>query len=165
MKEAQDKQKSYADLYRRLVEFEIGEHVFHKILPIKGVMRFDKSEKLSPRCVGHFKILKRVGEVAYQLALPPILTSTYDVFYVSMLKKYILDRSHKIDYKDLKIQDYSRHQGEGAKDKNHSNGEGSLEESRYRRSHLGGRSGHEDQVFRIFSLDKFWDNFFKGCRM
>ena len=61
--------------------------------------------KLSPRYVGPFEILKRVGEVAYQLALPPTLTSAQDVFHVSMLKKYILDASHKIDYKDLEIRE------------------------------------------------------------
>ena len=51
--------------------------------------------------MGPFDILKRVGEVAYQLALPPTLTSTHDVFHVSMLKKYMSDASHKIDYADL----------------------------------------------------------------
>ena len=68
-------------------------------------MRFGKSGKLSPRYVGPFEILKRVGEVAYQLALPPTLTSAHDVFHVSMLKKYIPDASHKIDYKDLEIRE------------------------------------------------------------
>ena len=98
MKEAQDRQMSYADLRRRPLEFVVGDHVFLKILPIRGVMRFGKLGKLSPRYVRPFEILKRVGEVAYQLALPPTLTSAHDVFHVSMLKKYMLDASHKIDY-------------------------------------------------------------------
>ena len=105
MKEAQDRQKSYADIHKRTIEFEVGEHVFLKISPTKGVMRFGKSGKLSPRYVGPFEILKRVGAVACQLALPPTLTSAHDVFHVSMLKKYVSDASHKIDFKDLKIQE------------------------------------------------------------
>ena len=105
MKEAQDRQKSYADLHRRNLEFEVGDHVFLKISPVKGVMRFGKSGKLSPRYVGPFEILRRVGVVAYQLALPPTLTSAHDVFHISMLKKYIPDASHKIDFSELKIQE------------------------------------------------------------
>ena len=76
-----------------------------KISRTRGVMRFGKSGKLSPRYVGPFEILKRVGEVAYQLALPPTLTSTHDVFHVSMLKKYVSDASHNIDYADLEIRE------------------------------------------------------------
>ena len=76
-----------------------------KISPIRGLMRFGKLGKLSPRCVGPFEILKRVGEVAYQLALPPNLSVDHDVFQISMLKKYISYPSHKIYYKDLKIRD------------------------------------------------------------
>lgn len=80
MKEAQDQRKSYADLHRRTIDFEVGEQDFIKISPIRGVMRVDKSGKLSPRYVGPFKILKLVGEVVYQLALPHTLTSAHDVF-------------------------------------------------------------------------------------
>ena len=105
MKEAQDRQKSYADLHRRNLEFEVGDHVFLKISPVKGVMRFGKFGKLSPRYVGPFEILRRVGVVAYQLALPPTLTSAHDVFHISMLKKYIPDASHKIDFSELKIKE------------------------------------------------------------
>ena len=105
MKEAHNRQKSYKDLKRRSLEFQEGELVFLKISPIRGVMRFGKAGKLSPRYVGPFEILKRVGEVAYQLALPPTLTSTHDVFHVSMLKKYVPDDSHMIDYSDLDIRD------------------------------------------------------------
>lgn len=82
-----------------------GESIFLKISTINGVMRFSKSRKLSPRYVRPFEILKRVGEVAYLLALPPNLTATHDVFYTSMMKKYILDPSHKINYKNLEIRD------------------------------------------------------------
>lgn len=68
-------------------------------------MRFDKLGKQCSRCVGPSVVLKRVGEVANQLALPPNLTATHDVFHISLLKKYILRPSHKIDYKDIKIID------------------------------------------------------------
>ena len=92
-------------MYRRNLEFEVGDHVFLKISPVRGVMRFGKSGKLSPRFVGPFEILRRVGVVAYQLALPPNLTSAHDVFHISMLKKYISDPSHKIDFSELEIQE------------------------------------------------------------
>lgn len=55
--------------------------------------------------MGSFDVLERVGEVAYQLALPPNMITTHDVLYISILKKYIINRSHKIDCKDLKIKD------------------------------------------------------------
>ena len=87
----------------RPLEFEVREPVFLKISPIRGVMRFGKSGKLSLRYVSSFEILKRVGEVAYQLALPPNLTAAHDAFHISMLKKYIPDPSHKIDYKNIEI--------------------------------------------------------------
>lgn len=103
--EAQDRQKSYADLKRRPLEFDEAELVSLKISPIRGVKRFEKSCKLSQRYVQLFEILKRVGEIAYQKALPPALTSAHDVFHISMLKKYGPDTSHKMDYKDLQIQE------------------------------------------------------------
>ena len=61
---------------------------------MKGVMRFGKNGKLAPRYIGPFEILKRVGMVAYQLALPPNMSQVHSVFYISMLRKYILDPSH-----------------------------------------------------------------------
>ena len=63
---------------------------------MKGVMRFGKKGKLSPRFIGPFEILSRVGEVAYKLALPPSLSAVHPVFHVSMLRKYISDESHVI---------------------------------------------------------------------
>ena len=64
-----------------------GEQVLLKVSPMKGVMRFGKRGKLSPRYIGPFEVLKRVGEVAYELALPPGLSGVHLVFHVSMLKK------------------------------------------------------------------------------
>ena len=66
----------------------VGERVLLKVSPMKGVMRFGKKGKLSPRYIGPFEVVERIGEVAYQLALPPGLSSVHQVFHISMLKKY-----------------------------------------------------------------------------
>ena len=68
---AQSRQKSYADVRRRPLEFEVGDHVFLKVMSKQGVARFGKRGKLSPRFIGPFEILERVDTVAYRLALPP----------------------------------------------------------------------------------------------
>ena len=103
---AQSRQKSYADRRRRDLEFEVGEHVFLKVSPTKGVMRFGQRGKLAPRFIGPFEILQKVGPVAYRLALPPALASIHDVFHVSMLRRYIRDPSHVISYQPLQLRDY-----------------------------------------------------------
>ena len=72
-----------------------------KVSPTRGVVRFGKRGKLSPRFIGPFEIVQRVGECAYHLALSPSLSGIHDVFHVSMLKKYIIDPSHIIDYSGL----------------------------------------------------------------
>lgn len=72
--------------------------MFLKVSPKRGVMRFGIKGKLSPRFVGPFEILERAGEVAYRLALPPMLSGVHNVFHVSMLRKYVLDSSHVIEY-------------------------------------------------------------------
>ncbi|KAJ0458184.1 putative nucleotidyltransferase, Ribonuclease H [Helianthus annuus] len=74
LKEAQSRQKSYADRHRRALEFNVGERVFLRVSPCKGVRRFGIKGKLSPRFIGPFEILERVGEVSYRLALPPQLS-------------------------------------------------------------------------------------------
>ena len=94
---AQSGQKSYADVRRRPLEFEVGDHVFLKVMPKRGVVRFGKQGKLSPRFIRHFEILERIGTVAYQLALPPSMTGVYEVFHVSMLRKYTPDPTHIVD--------------------------------------------------------------------
>ena len=88
MKMLQCCQKSYADKRRRPLEFQDGENVVLKVSPMRGVMRFGKKGKLSPRYVGPFEILEHVGKVAYRLALPPSMSNLHDVFHVSMLRKY-----------------------------------------------------------------------------
>ena len=76
----------------------MGNHVFLKVMPKKGVVRFGKRGKLSPRYIEPFEILERVGTVAYRLALPPSLSSVYEVFHVSMLQKYTPDPTNVVDW-------------------------------------------------------------------
>ena len=83
MKAAQDRQKKWVDAKRRPLEFAVGDHVFLKILPTRGVIRFGCSGKMSPRYIGPFDIIERVREVAYRVALPPVLDGVHDVFHIS----------------------------------------------------------------------------------
>ena len=89
MEAAQCRHKSYADKRRRPLEFQRGDFVFLKVAPMKGVMRFGKKDKLSPRYIGPFEITERIGKVAYKLALPSELSTVHNVFHVSMLKRYV----------------------------------------------------------------------------
>ncbi|WMV58132.1 hypothetical protein MTR67_051517 [Solanum verrucosum] len=91
LKTAQSRQKSYADVKKRDLEFDVNDWVYLKISPMKGVMRFGKKGKLSPRYVGPYQILRRIGKVAYELELPNELASVHLVFHVSMLKKCVGD--------------------------------------------------------------------------
>ncbi|TYK19165.1 ty3-gypsy retrotransposon protein [Cucumis melo var. makuwa] len=100
---AQSRQKSYADVQRKDLEFELGDMIFLKVAPMKGVPRFEKKGKLSPCFVGPFEILERIGPVAYRLALPPSLSTVHDVFHVSMLRRYVADPTHVVDFEPLQI--------------------------------------------------------------
>ena len=102
---AQSRQKSYADKRRKPLEFEEGDHIFLRITPTTGVGRSIKVKKLSPRFLGPFQILKRVGPVAYQIALPPQLSNLHDVFHVSQLRKYISDSSHVISPESIQLKE------------------------------------------------------------
>ena len=75
------------------MEFEVGDFVFLKVSPTKGVARFGKRGKLSPQYIGPYEIARRVGEVAYKLDLPPELSGVHSVFHVSMLRKCVVDVS------------------------------------------------------------------------
>ena len=103
LRTAQSRQKSYADIRRRELEFEEGDHVFLKVSPSKGVHRFGKRGKLKPRYIGPFEVLQRIGPVAYRIALPPELSQVHDVFHVSMLRKYVHDPTHVIDHYPLEV--------------------------------------------------------------
>ncbi|KAK6164693.1 hypothetical protein DH2020_001557 [Rehmannia glutinosa] len=103
IKIAQDRQKSYADKRRKGLQFKVGDKVFLKISPTKSISRFGKRGKLRPRYIGPFEILARVGDLAYRLALQPQFTSVHNVFHVSMLRKYVHNPSHIINYSGLEI--------------------------------------------------------------
>jgi hypothetical protein len=79
--------------------------VFLKVSPMRGVMRFGKKGKLSPRFVGPFEITQKVGRLAYRIALPPDLVGMHDIFHVSMLRKYIANPDVIVEYEPLEIQE------------------------------------------------------------
>ncbi|KAK1605494.1 hypothetical protein QYE76_029167 [Lolium multiflorum] len=87
LKTAQSRQKSYADKRRREMTFEIGDFVYLKVSPLKGMQRFQLKGKLAPRYVGPFKVLSRRGEVSYQLELPEEMAAVHNVFHISLLRK------------------------------------------------------------------------------
>ncbi|GJT56305.1 hypothetical protein Tco_0991359 [Tanacetum coccineum] len=100
---ARDRQKSYADSGRKMTEYEVRENVFLKVSPWKGVMRFGKKGKLAPRYVGPFKILERIGPVAYQVRLPEELIGVHDTFHVSNLKKCLGNANFHVPLNEIKI--------------------------------------------------------------
>ena len=100
---AQSRQKNYADVRRRPLEFEVGDHVFLKVMLKRGVVRFRKRGKLSRRFIGPFEILERIGTVAYRLDLPPSMSGVHEVFHVSMLRKYTLDPAHVVDWGKIEV--------------------------------------------------------------
>ena len=87
LKVAQSRQKSYADLKCKGTEFEVGDRVYLRVSPLRGVKRFGVKRKLAPRFVGPYKVLECMGEVTYKLELPEGLSGVHDVFHVSQLKK------------------------------------------------------------------------------
>jgi len=103
LKEARDRQKSYADLRRTFREFEVGNHVYVKVKPTKSSLRLKNCVKLSPRYCGPFEILARIGPVAYQLALPANI-KVHNAFHVSLLKKYVHDATHVIDWINIQVE-------------------------------------------------------------
>ena len=94
LKVASDRQRSYANLKRKDIEYEVGDKVFLKVSPWKKILYFGRKGKLSPRFIGPYEILERVGPVAYHLALPLELVELHDVFHVSMLRRYRYDTSY-----------------------------------------------------------------------
>jgi hypothetical protein len=96
----QSRQKSYTD-HRRELSFEVGDLVYLKVSPMRGLCRFKVRGKLAPRFIGPFKILEKRGEVAYQLKLPPQLSNVHDVFHVSQLKKCLHVPEKQIPMEDL----------------------------------------------------------------
>ena len=87
LKVAQSRQKSYADSKRKEITHEMGGRAYLRVSPLRGVKRFGVKGKLAPRFVGPYRVLERMGEVAYKLELPEGLSGVHDVFHVSQLKK------------------------------------------------------------------------------
>ncbi|GJU97118.1 putative reverse transcriptase domain-containing protein [Tanacetum coccineum] len=102
---AHDRQKSYADVRRKPLEFQVGNRVMLKVFPWKGVIRFGKRRKLNPRYIGPFKVLAKVGTVAYILELPQQLSKVHRMFHVSNLKKCLSDEPLVISLDEIHIDD------------------------------------------------------------
>ncbi|GKA98989.1 putative reverse transcriptase domain-containing protein [Tanacetum coccineum] len=102
---ARDRQKSYANIRRKPLEFQVGDRVMLKVSPWKGVVRFGKRGKLNPRYVGPFKVIERVRTVAYKLELPQQLSRVHNTFHVSNLKKCMSDESLMIPLEELRVDD------------------------------------------------------------
>ncbi|XP_073137267.1 uncharacterized protein [Henckelia pumila] len=103
IKKAQDRQASYANTHRKPLHFEVREHVFLRVSPFRKGMRFVLKGKLSPRFIGSFEIIEKVGDVAYGLDLPPYLSSIHDVFHVSFLRQYVAVESHILHPNEVQL--------------------------------------------------------------
>jgi hypothetical protein len=110
LKAAQSRQKSYADHRQRVLSFEVGDYVYLKVSPMRGLRQFNVRGKLAPRFIRPFKILEQKGEVAYQLELPPQLFALHDVFHVSQLKKYLRVPKEQVPLEDLVTSTYLTNQ-------------------------------------------------------
>ncbi|GJR18979.1 hypothetical protein Tco_0967506 [Tanacetum coccineum] len=105
MQAARNRQKSYANMKRKPMEFQVGNKVMLKVSPWKGVVRFGKRGKLNPRYVGPFKVLEKVEEVAYKLELPEELSRVHNTFHVSNLKKCHADEPLAVPLDGLNLDD------------------------------------------------------------
>ena len=103
LKEAQEKQKIYVDKHRVDKEFSFGDHVYLKVRARKSSLKLGSCAKLSPRYRGPFEVLERIGPVAYRIAFPAS-TRTHDVFHVSLLKRYVHDPNHVINWDVIQVE-------------------------------------------------------------
>ena len=103
LKAAQSRQKAYADKRRRPLESEVGDCVYVKVSPMRGVHRFGVHGKLAPRYVGPYKVLEQCGPVAYRLQLLDILSVVHNVFHVSQLKKYLRVPNEVVEIEGLPL--------------------------------------------------------------
>ena len=105
LKPASDRQKSYANLKKRDIEYEVGDNVFLKVSSWRKALPFGQKSKLSPRFIGPYKILERIGPVAYRLEPPSKLAKLNNVFHVSMLRRYRSNESHILPVQEIQIQE------------------------------------------------------------
>ncbi|GJU55571.1 hypothetical protein Tco_1229285 [Tanacetum coccineum] len=105
MQAARHRQKSYAELKRKSMEFQVGDKVMLKVSPWKGVVRFGKQGKLNPMYVGPFMVLEKVGSIAYKLELPEELSRVHNTFHVSNLKKCHADEPLAVPLDGLHFDD------------------------------------------------------------
>jgi hypothetical protein len=104
LKTAQSRQKSYADKKRQAISFQVGDHVYLWISPMKGVKRFGVKGKLAPRNVGPFLITDRCGPVAYRLELPAQLSAVHNIFHVSQLRKCLCVPTKIVDMENVQLE-------------------------------------------------------------
>jgi len=100
---AQARQKCYALMGRKPIEFAVGDHVYLKVSPMKGIQRFGVKQKLAPHYVGPYWILEREGSVDYKVQLPVELRSIFPVFHVSELKKCLCVLEERVVVRDIKL--------------------------------------------------------------
>jgi len=105
LKTSLSRQKSYADQRRRPLEFSVGDHVFLRVTPFTGVGRALKSKKLTSKFIGPYQILRKIGLVAYEIALPPPLANIHNIFHVSQLRKYVSDPSHILESDSIQVKE------------------------------------------------------------
>jgi hypothetical protein len=113
LKAAQTRQKSYANIRRRPLQFQTGDFIYLRVSPTRGIQRFGVKGKLAPRYVGPFEIIEICGSVAYHLQLPPLLAAIYDIFHVSQLRKCVKVPTKIIDPQAIEIESdltYTEHQ-------------------------------------------------------
>jgi hypothetical protein len=103
-KGSSDQVKSYADNRIRPLEFEEGDHVYHKMSPLRGTRRFNVKGKLSPHYIGPFGVFRQVGEMAYQLELTDNLSDVHNLFHASQLKKCLCVSEKQLPMEELRVQ-------------------------------------------------------------
>jgi hypothetical protein len=129
LKQAQARQKSYADKRRKPLYFQFEDYVYLKVLPMKGVSRFGVKEKLAPQYIGPFPIHEQCGPVAYRIQLPETLPAVHNVFHVSHLKKCLWVPNRTVEVTDVALQPdltYSEHPIQILDQKNRINRRGTL---------------------------------------
>ncbi|XP_070030051.1 uncharacterized protein [Nicotiana sylvestris] len=143
---AQSRQKSYADQKAWDVSSMVGEKVLLNVSPMKGIMRFGKKGKLSSRFICPFEVLRQIGKVAYEIALPPNLWGVHPVFDVSMLWRYHADLSHVLDFSTIQLDESLGYEEEPVKIQEDFCSKGPMKGPTSQGGDLGVRGGHTEQI-------------------